>query len=244
VTTLREELPSLVQALEGKPPDEILSALAPRFPRAIGLASSFGPEDCVLVDVIARAGLPIEVFTLDTGFLFAETYALWRRLEERYGIAIRSEKPDASPVERGLPPPWEHDADACCDVRKVRPLRAALSRYGAWVTGIRRDQTPDRAAAKVIEWDARFGLFKLNPLAAWKSEQIWAYVRRHDVPTNPLHAQGYLSIGCAPCTSPVKPGEDPRAGRWRGREKTECGLHLDRSPAARRRAGAEGPAGS
>jgi phosphoadenylyl-sulfate reductase (thioredoxin) len=240
VTTLREELPALVQALEGKPPEEILSAIAPRVPRGIGLANSFGPEDCVLLDVIARARLPIEVFTLDTGFLFAETYVLWTRLEERYGIAIRAEKGAAPSIEPGGPPPWERDPDACCDLRKVRPLRAALSRYGAWVTGIRRDQTPDRASAQVIEWDARFGLFKLNPLAAWTSDQVWAYVRRHDVPTNPLHAQGYRSIGCAPCTSPVTLGEDPRAGRWRGREKTECGLHVDRSPAAR----GEGPARS
>ncbi len=226
MTTFREEVPTLAQALEGKPPAEILAEIAPRFPRWIGFASSFGAEDCVLVDVIARARLPIEVFTLDTGFLFAETYALWRRLEERYGIAIRGVRADLPPIDLGLPPPWERDPDACCHARKVRPLQAALSELGAWVTGIRRDQTPDRANAKVVEWDARFGLFKVNPLAAWTSEDVRAYVRRHDVPTNPLHAQGYSSIGCAPCTSPVRPGEDPRSGRWRGREKTECGLHV------------------
>jgi phosphoadenosine phosphosulfate reductase len=227
-TTMREELPSLAQALEGESAAEILSVIAPRFPRWIGLASSFGPEDCVLVDVVARAKLPVEIFTLDTGFLFAETYALWTRLEERYGIRIRAERPEAPPLDRTQPPPWELDPDACCELRKVRPLRRALSRYGAWVTGIRRDQTPDRANAQVVEWDARFGLFKVNPLAAWRSEDVWAYVRRHDVPTNPLHAEGYLSIGCAPCTSPVKLGEDPRAGRWRGQDKKECGLHVER----------------
>jgi phosphoadenosine phosphosulfate reductase len=228
-TTLREELPTLAAALEGKPPEEILAAIAPRFPGWIALANSFGPEDCVLVDVIARARLPVDVFTLDTGFLFAETYALWTRLEERYGIRIRAARADLPAVEPGLAPPWERDPDACCAARKVAPLRAALAELGAWVTGIRRDQTPDRAHARVIEWDARFGLFKVNPLAAWKSEDVWAYVRRFDVPTNPLHAQGYLSIGCAPCTTPVRPGEDPRSGRWRGREKTECGLHAERS---------------
>ncbi len=226
MTTMREQLPSLVLALEGKPPAEILSAIAPRFPRWITLANSFGPEDCVLVDVIARARLPIDVFTLDTGFLFAETYALWNRLGETYGIPIRRVKADAPPLDPALPRPWERDPDACCDLRKVRPLRAELASFGAWVTGIRRDQTPDRANAQVVEWDARFGLFKVNPLVAWTSEDVWAYVRRFEVPTNPLHERGYPSIGCAPCTTPVKLGDDPRSGRWRGREKSECGLHL------------------
>ncbi len=225
MTTLREQLPTLAQQLEGKPPAEILAAIAPRFPRWIGLANSFGAEDCVLVDVVARARLPIDIFTLDTGFLFAETYALWARLEERYGIRIRGVKAELAPVEPGLPPPWERDPDACCAARKVAPLSAALAELGAWVTGIRRDQTPDRANAKVIEWDTRFGLFKVNPLVAWTSADVFGYLRRFDVPTNPLHAQGYLSIGCAPCTTPVKSGEAPRSGRWRGREKTECGLH-------------------
>jgi len=220
-----EKIPRLAEALDGKSPAEIISTVAERFPGRIALACSFGAEDCVLVDVVARARLAVDVFTLDTGFLFAETYALWTRLEERYEIRIRSLKTDLPVVEPGLPPPWERDPDACCDARKVQPLRAELARLGAWVTGIRRDQTPDRANAHVVEWDARFGLVKVNPLAAWTSEQVWDHVRRFDVPTNPLHAQGYVSIGCAPCTTPVKPGEDPRAGRWRGREKTECGLH-------------------
>jgi phosphoadenosine phosphosulfate reductase len=228
VTTFREEIPRLAEALEGKDPDVILGEIAPRFPRWIALASSFGAEDCVLVDVIARARLGVEVFTLDTGFLFPETLALWRRLEERYRIRIRPVRPE--PLPAGAPVhTWETDPDACCDRRKVRPLRAALAELGAWVTGIRRDQTPDRASAKVVEWDARFGLVKVNPLAAWSSEDVWAYVNRFAVPTNPLHERGYPSIGCAPCTTPVRLGEDPRAGRWRGREKTECGLHVDRT---------------
>jgi phosphoadenylyl-sulfate reductase (thioredoxin) len=223
--SFRDELPALAEALEGKEPEEILGAIAPRFPRWIALANSFGAEDCLLVDVIARARLGIEVFTLDTGYLFPETYALWKRLEERYRITIRAVRPAAADVAGAPLHPWERDPDACCDVRKVRPLRAALADLGAWVTGIRRDQTPDRVNAKVVEWDGRFGLVKVNPLAAWKSEDVRAYVKRFGVPTNPLHERGYASIGCAPCTTPVKLGEDPRAGRWRGREKTECGLH-------------------
>jgi phosphoadenylyl-sulfate reductase (thioredoxin) len=120
------------------------------------------------------------------------------------------------------------DADACCDARKVQPLRARLAACTAWVTGIRRDQTPERAGARAIEWDARFGLVKVNPLVAWTGAQVWAALRAGGVPTNPLHDRGYPSIGCAPCTSPVAPGEDPRAGRWRGSEKKECGLHWPR----------------
>ena len=116
------------------------------------------------------------------------------------------------------------------------PLRGALARLGAWVTGIRRDQTPDRANARVVEWDGRFGLVKVNPLAAWTEAEVRDHLRRRAVPTNPLHAQGYHSIGCAPCTTPVGAGEDPRAGRWRGREKTECGLHV--GPPREERSGA------
>jgi phosphoadenylyl-sulfate reductase (thioredoxin) len=228
------ELEALAEALEGKPPEEILAAAAARFPGNIQLANSFGAEDCVLLDVIARARVPVGVFTIDTGYLFAQTYALWTQLEERYGLRIEAVKGDAPVVQPGTPP-WEADPDGCCHVRKVVPLRNRLAGLGAWVTGIRRDQTPDRANARVVEWDARFGLVKVNPLAAWTSAQVWEHVRRFDVPTNPLHQQGYLSIGCAPCTSPVKPGEDPRAGRWRGQEKKECGLHVDRHGAERRR---------
>jgi phosphoadenosine phosphosulfate reductase len=228
VSTFREEIPRLAEALEGEDPDVILGEIAPRFPGWIALASSFGAEDCVLVDVIARARLGVEVFTLDTGFLFPETVDLWKKLEDRYRIRIRAVRPEPPPA--GVPiHTWETDPDACCERRKVRPLRAALAELGAWVSGIRRDQTPERANAKVVEWDARFGLVKVNPLAAWRSEDVWAYVKRFAVPTNPLHERGYPSIGCAPCTTPVKLGEDPRAGRWRGREKTECGLHVDRT---------------
>jgi phosphoadenylyl-sulfate reductase (thioredoxin) len=233
VSPLAQELAELAGGLEGRPPEEILGALAPRFPGRIALACSFGAEDCVLVDVIARHGLPVDVFTLDTGFLFAETQALWSTLESRYGLTIAAAPAQLPALDRARPPPWEQDPDGCCELRKVLPLRAKLATLGAWVTGIRRDQTPDRANARVVEWDARFGLVKVNPLAGWTAEDVSAHVRRLDVPTNPLHARGYLSVGCAPCTSPVRAGEDPRAGRWRGREKTECGLHVDRSPRTR-----------
>ncbi len=221
----RDELEELARSLEGRPPAEILAAAAARHPGRVALACSFGAEDCLLVDAVARAGLAIEVFTLDTGYLFPETYALWRELERRTGIAIRAERTALPAPAPSDPPPWEADPDACCEARKVVPLRAALARHSAWVTGIRRDQTPERARARVVEWDARFGLEKVNPLAAWSHDQVWAELRRLAIPVNPLHARGYASIGCVPCTTPVRPGEDPRAGRWRGSAKTECGLH-------------------
>jgi phosphoadenylyl-sulfate reductase (thioredoxin) len=230
MSALPQDLAELAGGLEGRPPEEILGALAPRFPGRIALACSFGAEDNVLVDVVARHGLPVELFTLDTGFLFPETQVLWTALEARYGVKIVPAPAALPTLDRTRPPPWEQDPDACCHARKVVPLRAKLATLGAWVTGIRRDQTPDRANARVVEWDARFGLVKVNPLAAWRAEDVAAYVRRFEVPVNPLHARGYASIGCAPCTSPVQAGEDPRAGRWRGREKTECGLHAGRPP--------------
>jgi len=222
----KAQLAGWASALEGKAPGEILAAVAPAFPGRIALATSFGPEDNLLLDLIARERLPIPVFTLDTGFLFAETYALWARLEEQYGIRIRAVSAGLATFTEGQPPPWKVDPDACCAARKVAPLKAELSTLGAWVTGIRRDQTPDRAHARVVEWDARFGLVKVNPLAGWSSDEVWARLRQRGIPWNPLHDQGFASIGCAPCTTPVKPGEDPRSGRWRGHEKNECGLHL------------------
>jgi phosphoadenylyl-sulfate reductase (thioredoxin) len=231
VTVSQEQIARWAEELEGRAPEEILATVAPHFPGRIALATSFGPEDNVLLDVIARGKLCVGVFTLDTGFLFAETYALWARLEERYGLkitAVTSGAPRAA--EPGVAPPWQADPDGCCELRKVRPLRAQLAKLGAWVTGIRRDQTPERVNARVVEWDARFGLVKVNPLAAWKADDVWSHLRRLEIPFNPLHEQGFSSIGCAPCTTPVKPGEDPRSGRWRGREKTECGLHLKPLP--------------
>ena len=215
-------------ALEGRSAAEVLSWAAERFAPRITFATGFGAEGCVIVDLIARQRLPIDLFTLDTGLLFPETYALWRRLEARYGLLIRAVRPEQTVEEQALAHGdrlWERDADRCCALRKVEPLRSALAGFDAWIAAIRRDQTADRAKAAVVERDARYGLVKVNPLVAWTSADVAAYVREHDVPVNPLHDQGYPSIGCVPCTSRVLPGEDPRAGRWRGRTKTECGLH-------------------
>jgi phosphoadenosine phosphosulfate reductase len=213
---------------EGRAPERILAWAAGQYAPEIVFATGFGPEGCVIVDLIARHELPIGVFTLDTGLLFAETYDLWQRLERRYGLRIEAVRPELSVSQQAAEwggSLWEREPDRCCDIRKVQPLRGYLSGKKAWVTAIRRQSTAARADAQVVEDDPRFGLVKVNPLLEWSQEDVWAYLRRHQVPFNPLHKRGYASIGCWPCTSPVRPGEDPRAGRWRGKAKTECGLH-------------------
>jgi phosphoadenosine phosphosulfate reductase len=226
--TPRDYVPDLSRWLESRSPAEVLAFVADLYTPRIAFATGFGPEGCVLLDLIGRERLPIRVFTLDTGLLFPETYDLWRRLEEHTGVRIEAVRPaltvDAQARVHGERL-WERSPDRCCALRKMEPLRVALEGQDAWVSAIRRDQTADRAFAQVLEQDARFGLMKVNPLVAWTHAQVWDYLEANDVPVNPLHAQGYPSIGCAPCTSPVRAGEPARAGRWRAQAKTECGLH-------------------
>jgi phosphoadenylyl-sulfate reductase (thioredoxin) len=224
-----DEVADAARQLEGKQPLDVLRWAAERFAPRLVFATAFGAEGCVLIDLIGRHRLPIDVVTLDTGLLFPETLELWWQLEERYGIGIRGVRPAQTVDEQAAAHGerlWAHDPDRCCELRKVRPLRAALAGREAWIASIRRDQTAARAGAAVVERDPTFGLVKVSPLVAWSSAEVWAYLRQHDVPTNPLHQLGYPSVGCWPCTSPVAAGEDPRAGRWRGATKTECGLHL------------------
>ena len=214
--------------LSGKSPVETLRWAAAEFGDGVAFATGFGAEGCVLVDIIGRHQIPIRMFALDTGVLFPETYELWRRLEAKYGVKIHAVHPKQSlhaQAEAHGERLWERDPDACCALRKVAPLREALSSLDAGITSIRRDQTPVRAHSEVVEHDHKFGLVKVNPLVTWTSADVWAHLKENDVPVNPLHEQGYPSIGCLPCTSPVQPGEDPRSGRWRGRVKTECGVH-------------------
>jgi phosphoadenylyl-sulfate reductase (thioredoxin) len=214
--------------LSGRHPAEVLAWAARRFSGRVVFATGFGAEGCVLIDMIARHALPIDLVTIDTGLLFDETYALWRRLEERYGIEVAAVRPEQTVHQQAQTHGdrlWERDPDRCCALRKLAPLQKVLAGRDAWVTAIRREQTQLRALASVVELEPIRGLVKVNPLLAWTSADVAAYVRAHDVPVNPLHERGYPSIGCAPCTSPVAAGEDPRAGRWRGREKNECGLH-------------------
>ena len=207
-----------------------------RLGKDVALVSAFGPEGMVLVDIAARIHRGFRLITLDTGFLFPETHRLMAEVEERYGIVIEKIHPALSPPEQERvhgAALWARDPDRCCGMRKVEPLRQKLAELRGWITSIRRDQTAARAGARKLEWDAKFGLVKVNPLADWSAEEVWNYIRKNDVPYNELHERGYPSIGCTYCTRAVSPGEDARAGRWPGLEKTECGLHLPESLATR-----------
>ncbi|HEX9984650.1 MAG TPA: phosphoadenylyl-sulfate reductase [Thermoanaerobaculia bacterium] len=201
---------------------ELLEWTAAHHAPNVAIASSFGAEDVVLIDLASRAGAEIRIFTLDTRVLFPETYALIDRIETRYGVTVERSYPPADAAD-GL---WLTDPDRCCNLRKVVPLQRKLAMLDAWVTGVRRDQAPTRANTRKLEWDPKFGLVKVNPLADWTSPMVWRYIYDYDVPYNPLHDRNYPSIGCTHCTRAVAPGEDPRAGRWSGTEKTECGLHV------------------
>ena len=230
VTTASGTAVGAVQAdAENWPAAEVLRWGLRQFGESLAVASSFGAEDVVLIDAASRLGAKFRVFTLDTDFLFPETYALIDRIESRYGIAVeraRSEYTPEAQAEKFGAELWASKPDQCCQLRKVEPLKKQLAGLAAWVTGVRRDQAPTRANTRKVEWDAKFGLVKINPLADWNWQQVWDYIRAHDVPYNPLHDRNYPSIGCTYCTRPVQPGEDPRAGRWSGFNKTECGLHL------------------
>ncbi len=223
-----QQIRDMDRLLKVRATTDILRVASERFAPRLVMATAFGVEGCVLIDIIGRNQLPVDIFTLDTGLFFEETYSLWSKLEERYGLRVRAARPELSLSEQasrfgeGL---WEREPDRCCELRKVLPLRAALEGAEAWISALRRDQTPERASAPLVGFDEKFGLVKINPLVEWTTRDVREYVREHDVPFNPLHERGYPSIGCMPCTTPVRLGEDPRAGRWRGSTKTECGIH-------------------
>lgn len=194
----------------------------------IGFACSFGAEDLVILHQLLLVSPDAYVFYLDTGILFPETIQLIKNLEEIYERPFTRIQPNQSLIEeqeRSAPKLWEVNPDQCCQIRKVYPLESVLANLDVWITGIRREQSPTRAQTEIIEWDTRFSLLKINPLAHWTENQVWEYIKEHQLRYNPLHDQHYPSIGCEPCTRAVLPGEDPRAGRWSSFSKTECGLH-------------------
>jgi phosphoadenosine phosphosulfate reductase len=226
---VKEHLQQVQALAERWRPEEVLRWAFATFRKDVAMASGFGAEGMVLIDIASRASHDFRVFTLDTDFLFPETYDLMDRVEKRYGIKVERVYSALTPEEQeGLHGPalWSHDPDQCCSLRKVEPLRKKLSELRAWITAIRRDQTSARAAARKVEWDTKFQLVKVNPLADWTGEMVWSYIRKHDVPYNPLHDRNYPSIGCTQCTRAIQPGEDARAGRWSGFQKNECGLHV------------------
>ena len=226
----RETLRAASLALEGKTPQEILRWAAGEYQPGLSLACSFGgPSGMVLLDMMMAIDATVEVFYIDTDFLFPETYALRDIAAKKYGfvpagyMSLITVEEQAKRHGEAL---WAVDPDACCAIRKVEPNRRALAGKRAWISGIRRDQSPTRADTDIVQWDEKFSLVKVNPLASWTESQVWSYVLEHEVPYNELHDRGYPSIGCTNCTKPVAPGEDPRSGRWQGFDKTECGLHV------------------
>lgn len=228
-TWTEAELNEAAQQLEGSAPEAALRWAFQNFAiDDIALACSFGAEDVALVDLVSKVQSGARVFYLDTNVLFKETYDVIEQVKAKYDVRLEQVLPLITLEEQTKQHGdelWKSDPDACCSIRKVEPLTRSLSGLKAWITGIRREQSPFRANAKMVEWDQKFGLVKINPLVAWKDQDVWAYIMANGVPYNVLHDQGYPSIGCTHCTRQVKPGEDPRAGRWAGHNKTECGLH-------------------
>jgi phosphoadenosine phosphosulfate reductase len=228
--------------LAGKSAQEVLSWGLARFPSdRLVLASSFGPEDVVLIDLFADLGRFPRVVTLDTGRLPQETHDVIAEIRAKYALKLETHCPDAARVsdlvDRHGPNPFHESVELrrlCCRVRKVEPLRRALAGAQAWITGLRREQSADRAAAALVEWDEEFGLVKLNPLASWTMDEVWRRIRERGLPYNRLHDAGYPSVGCAPCSRAVNPGDDPRSGRWWWENELaakECGLHRARQGA-------------
>jgi phosphoadenosine phosphosulfate reductase len=224
----------LRRALAGLAPAQRLVAFRRAVEGRIVFTTSFGLEDQVVLHHLREAGVDVEVVTLDTGRLFAETYATWEETERRYGLRIRAIYPRHDALEalvaaQGING-FYHARDArlaCCDVRKVEPLNRALAGAHGWITGLRSDQSDHRRSVDLVEADLDRRLLKFNPLCEWTRETVQAFARDHQVPVNPLHERGFLSIGCAPCTRAVRPGEPERAGRWwwEDDQKKECGLH-------------------
>ncbi len=230
----KEKISALNDQAKGLTPEQILRFAFNEFGKRLSFASSFGEEDQVLLHMISLEAPEIKVFTLDTGRLFPETYELIAKVEKRYHRPVEIYFPDASAVEKMV-----HDKGInlfydsvenrklCCGIRKVEPLKRALENVDAWISGLRRSQSVTRSDIQVFEFDSANDKIKINPLIDWSLEQVSQYIKAHHLDVNPLHKQGFVSIGCAPCTRAIKPGEDIRAGRWwwEAPEQKECGLH-------------------
>jgi phosphoadenosine phosphosulfate reductase len=221
------------ERLRSATPNAILEWAVERFYPRLTMATAFGAEGCVLLHLLAEIEPRVRVFNLDTGYQFPETLALRDQIAQRYGIEVELVRPDATVAqyeEANGGPLYQLKPDQCCYDRKIVPLRRALAGYDAWITAIRAEQSPHRAATQVVGADPKFGLVKINPLLTWSRRDVWAFIVSRNVPYNPLHDRGYPSIGCWPCTRAVADGGDERSGRWAGHAKTECGLHsLDSS---------------
>ena len=216
-------------AFEHVSPEVILRWAVETYAPRLAMATAFGPEGCLLLSMLAGIDPNTYVFNLDTGYQFQETLATGDRIAREYGITIDYQRPELSveQFEKAHPHPlYRSDPGRCCHERKIKVFYRAIQGFDAWISGIRRDQSSHRATTPIVGWDRRFGLVKISPLANWSRGDVWERITRDVVPYNPLHDRGYPTVGCWPCTQPTEEGEGERAGRWKGTDKTECGLHL------------------
>jgi phosophoadenylyl-sulfate reductase (thioredoxin)/thioredoxin-dependent adenylylsulfate APS reductase len=229
------EIATLLTEIEKLTEKEILELLIKRYPHKVVFSTSFGMEDQVITDFILKNKIPVEIFTLDTGRLFYETYTTWENTNEYYHTEITPYYPDAKAIERyvkdnGINAFYNSVPlrQACCHIRKVEPLKRALAGNKVWITGLRAEQSANREQMKMVEWDETNHIIKVHLLLHWRTEQVLSFLRKNGIPYNPLHDKGYPSIGCAPCTRAIREGEDFRDGRWWWESKTnkECGLHI------------------
>ncbi|WP_146399697.1 phosphoadenylyl-sulfate reductase [Planctomycetes bacterium CA13] len=225
---LLEEIKQESEKLETATPQEILRWAIDRFAPRFTMATAFGPEGMTIIHMLAEMAPETPIFNLDTGYQFQETLDLRETIKKRYGIEVEYKLPETTVAEYEAAnggPVYKTDPNRCCFDRKLSVLHKAAKGWHAWASAIRRDQSPDRAKAPIIGWDKKFQLVKVSPLANWSKAQVWTLITKENIPYNPLHDQGYPSVGCQPCTRAVGAGEDERAGRWSGFQKTECGLH-------------------
>src|SRR5438876_7110802 len=214
-----QDIAAANHALDGRTPQAVLRWAVAEFHPRLTMATAFGAEGCCIIHMLADIEPNVRIFNLETGYQFPETLELRERIKERYGIEVEYIRPELSVAEYEAEhggPLYTIYSDQCCHDRKMVPLRQAVVGYDAWISAIRRDQTSHRAAAGVVQWDAKFSLVKVNPLLSWTKREVWGFLHKHDVPYNPLHDQGYPSVGCWPCTRQISEGEDDRAGRWSG----------------------------
>lgn len=224
-----EEISSAAQSLQGESPQTILRWAVETFHPRLMMATAFGAEGCCLIHMLAEIEPSVRIINLETGYQFPETLELRERIKQRYGIEVEFIYPEMTVAEYEAEhggPLYTIRPDQCCHDRKILPLRKAVIGYEAWISAIRGDQTEHRKVAGIVQPDRKFGLVKINPLLQWTKKDVWSFIMKNEVPYNPLHDRDYPSIGCWPCTDPVRNGEDDRAGRWAGTRKKECGLHV------------------
>ena len=225
---LLAELQAASERLESAEPAEILKWAVERFAPRFTMATAFGPEGMTIIHMLSEIAPETPIFNLDTGYQFHETLDLRERVKQRYGMEVELKRPALSVAEYEAAnggPVYKSDPNKCCFDRKLSVLHEAAKGQYAWASAIRRDQSPDRAKAPIVGWDRKFHLVKVSPLANWTKQKVWGLINEKDIPYNPLHDQGFPSVGCQPCTRATLDGEDERAGRWSGFKKTECGLH-------------------